>query len=267
MRQTREGVAINGTPLTSIDPDAVLLKVEEGATLRSFTASSPASGMGQHVDAMEQRTKDITLHVAVAIPRDRERRADVMDRITAWATQGEWDTPTGCRLTLASRPGRYLWCRCANLPQLGDLSAWTQGTAITMRAYAVPLWQADAPMRTAATLAAGSTQTMRATNTGNAPTRLWAEITPTSALTSVTIAAKGGDVMKLRGLSVAAGTVLRVGYDAEDRLYIRAGDASVLSKLSTNSSDYITLAPGATTISVATDAPAEAALYAYGRWY
>ncbi len=266
MRRTAAEIAINGVPLTSIDPDVVAVEVQEGSVQRQLTASGLGRPIGQHVDAMEQRTIDVTLLLAIALPRDLERRAMLLDKVVLWATQGEGNTTPGCRLTLNYRPGRYLWCRCVELPKPGTLYKWTQPISITWRAYDVPLWQAEAAQRQTVSIAANGAQSVRVPNVGTAPSRLWLNVTAGSSLSWVK-ASTSREIFQFSGMGIPARQTFQIGFDRCDLLTATAGRLSYLSHMTYDSADYLTIPPGGADVTIKTDAPGTVELYSYGRWY
>lgn len=266
MRRTAAEIAINGVPLASIDPDVVAVEVQEGSVQRQLTSSGLGRPIGQHVDAMEQRTIDVTLLLAIALPRDLERRAMLLDKVVLWATQGEGNTTPGCRLTLNYRPGRYLWCRCVELPKPGTLYKWTQPIAITWRAYDVPMWQAEAAQRQSVSIAANVGKVVRVPNVGTAPSKLWLNMTAGSNLGWVK-AQTATELFQFSGMSIPANQTFRVGFDRRDLLTATAGNSSYLSKLTNDSADFLAIPPGGTEVTIKTDASGTVELYSYGRWY
>lgn len=260
--RTRISAALNGEELHSLDSAIVMQGVDEGAASWNISTGGRAGNVGQHVNRIEKRYRDVIVNFAIAEMRDMIRRADILQRVCAWAAGGG-------DLTISYRDRQKLRVVCASLPAVKSLDQWAETYSITFRAYEVPFWVSmDA---TTATISAGTSGSASMRLKESAGGKLCFEASNGSGGTvdSVSVGANGKSII-FSGLGLGNGEVLVGDYDGKDiqRLRIRSGGSyrSVLNKRTTGSDDDILLKCGANTISVSSGAALSWNLYTYGRW-
>ena len=265
--RTRISVALNGIELHSLDGAIVLQGVDEGAPSWNITTGNRASREGQYINGIEKRYRDVVVSFAIAETRDLIRRADILQRVCAWAAAGG-------DLTVSYRDRQRLRVVCAALPAVKTLTKWAEAYSITFRAYTVPYWESmDAESVTAnAATSTSSVLTVRETAGG----KLCFEATNSSGSQADTavINCNGGSIGFL-GLGLLNGEKLILDYDGKDIQRIRilnaAGTAyrSAMAKRTTGSSDDLILKQGSNTIVTGTgetNIPLGWKFYTYGRW-
>lgn len=260
--RTKISVALNGIELHSLDGGIVLQGVDEGAASWNISTGNRAGKDGQFINSIEKRYRDVIVSFAIAEKQDLIRRADILQRVCAWAAAGG-------DLTVSYRDRQKLHVICSQLPSVKTLTKWAETYSITFRAYAVPFWQSmDAESADIASGTSGSA-TLRVKESAGG--KLCFEATNTSGGTvdTVSIAANGKSI-QLQNLGLTNGKKLILDYDDRDIQRIRtlSGStyASVLSNRTTNSDDDVPLKCGENTVTVTSGAAMSWKVYTYGRW-
>lgn len=260
--RTKISVALNGIELHSLDGGIVLQGVDEGAASWNITTGSRAGKDGQYINNFEKRYRDVVVSFAIAEKHDLIRRADILQRVCAWAAGGG-------DLTVSYRDRQRLRVVCAQLPAVKTLTKWAETYSITFRAYAVPFWQnMDAESANIASGTSGSA-TLRVKESAGG--KLCCEATNTSGGTVNTLSiAANGQSIQLQNLSLANGHKVIIDYDERDIQRIRTTNGStyvsVLGNRTTNSDDDILLNCGTNTVTVTSGAAMSWKVYTYGRW-
>jgi len=262
--RTRISVALNGIELHSLDGAIVLQGVDEGAPNWNITAGNRGGKDGQRVNSIEKRYRDVTVSFAIAEKRNLILRADILQRVCAWAAEGG-------DLTVSYRDRQKLRVVCAALPAVKTLTKWAETYSITFRAYAVPYWQSMDPevIDIAATASGSGVLTLRETAGGKLC--MVALNSSGSQVDTVSLTANG-DSFGFTGLALANGERLVIAYDENDiqQIYIinaaQTATRSALAARTAASSDDIRLKHGANTIGVGAGAALAWNLYTYGRW-
>lgn len=202
---------------------------------------------------------------------DPTARAECVDLLNAWAAPGGY-------LTLSNRPGKRIYVMPETLASEGTLHKSDEIASVRFSADLSPFWE-DAEATTAETpeAAAGDTAGVMQRIPGTAETPLSAVITPTAAITTVTISG-GGLSITLEGAKTLledgtyetqaicqAGETIEVGYE-DYTLFIRNGTTSLLPLRTEDSADEIMLAPGFQNMSVTADASVKALFSYRGRY-
>lgn len=229
MRDQR--VWLNGVEFGSAHPKLLLQHITEAPPEVEVKTTARAGAPGQYVTGLVPSRRQITVEFAVREALDFAARAEAVSAAAAWAWGGGW-------LELSSRPGLRIRVEPTELPGPNRLREWTQTLRMVLTAHSWPLWEEVNPSSASGT---GTSLTLQLPVGGTFETRLEAEITPQSGtLTSAEITADG-QTMTLSGLSVAAGTALKIFYDERHLLHIEAGSAGLLGK---RTGDDLALTPG-----------------------
>lgn len=261
--RTRISVALNGTELHAIDSAIVLQGVDEGAASWNISTGSRAGNAGQHVNSVEKRYRDVVVSFAIAEMRDMIRRADILQRVCAWAAAGG-------DLTVSYRDRQKLSVICAQLPAVKSLDKWAEAYSITFRAYEIPFWQSMD--RESATISAGTTGETTLRVKESAGGKLCFEATNGSGNSAATVAVgANGRLMQFGTLGLANGEKLILDYDGKDIQRIRILNTSnvyrsALDKRAASSVDDLLLHYGENGIGVASDVALSWNFYTYGRW-
>lgn len=261
--RTRISVALNGIELHSIDEAIVLQGVDEGSPSWNINAGNRANTIGQYVNSVEKKYRDVTVTFAIAEQRDLIRRHEILQQIFAWADKGG-------DLTVSYRDGQKLRVICTAMPAVKTLTKWAEIYSITFRAYEIPFWQStDKTSVTIAATSSGNT-TMRLRETGGGLLCFEATNSSGSTVNTLAVAANGRN-FTFSGLGLANGEKLRGDYDDRgiQRIRIQATGGtwrSAMAARATISNDDILLNPGANTVYVSSGEAVSWQLYTYGRW-
>lgn len=250
MRDQR--VYLNSVSLTDAHPLILLQHIEERAPEWDVRTGNRAGAPGQFVTSAQPSRREIAVAFAVREALDFARRAEAIAAAAAWMRDGGW-------LELSSRPNLRIHVTPTQFPGPGRLRDWTQDIQCVLTAYEWPLWSEAYP--SAVTLSSVNSGTAYISVPGTWETRLEAVITPKSTtLTSCSIAA-GGQTLSLSGLSVTAGTPLKIWWDERHLLRIEAGGTGLLGK---RTGDDLALGPGRYQVSVTCSASSDVKLTARG---
>lgn len=258
--RTKISVALNGIELHSIDGAIVLQEVNEAAPSWNITAGNRAGHSGQHVNSFEKRYRDVTVSFAIAEKSDLIRRADIIQRVCAWAAEGG-------DLTVSYRDRQKLRVICATLPAVNTISKWAEAYSVTFRAYAVPYWVSMDPESATVSATTSGSAAMRIKETGGGKLCFEATNGSGSTVNAAKVIANGKNI-EFTSLGLADGEKLIGDYDENDiqRLRILNGTTyrSVLDKRVGD--DDVLLQYGANTVYVTSGAALSWNLYTYGRW-
>ena len=227
-------VSINGNPLTTAVPKALLQQVVEENPKYDIESNPRAGAFGQFIDSAQRRS--LTVHVDFAINElyDLSTRAQMQTWAAKWAQDGY--------LTVSYRPYQRLRVAVSQRPALLSVRNYAQAFRASFTALTVPYWQ-DSGV---------TTETLTGTDKSGAitPTGTLSKIPvavtvshPSGTLTTLTLTA-GTTQMAFTGLSVAANTDLIIAYDDDYILSIKAGSTGVMSARSAASSDHLLVTPG-----------------------
>ena len=153
-------------------------------------------------------------------------------------------------------------------PALGNIRDFNSLIRIELEANDVPYWEEKTKNTATGTGSSGSTSLMLAGTAKEIPVEV--SFTPTGgALTGLTVTAACGGVtrsIQLSGLSVAQNSAVVFGRDSHDRLTIKNGSTSLMSKRTQASADDLILPAGVATVSWSANVAGTAEFSARGRW-
>lgn len=135
--RSQVSVSLNGVALTDVDERILLQRVDEAAPSVSQNTVGLANGIGQIVTSTERQYMDISIGFAIGIPRDLTRRAEILDKVTAWAANGGL-------LEVSYRPGKQLRVMMVQQLAVGYIREWTEEYTLVLRAF-IPFWEDVTP--------------------------------------------------------------------------------------------------------------------------
>ena len=246
--------AVNGIDLYSISDRIYIQEIEEKPALKVETMARPFYGMiDEGFMAHDQMAVKITFMIK---EYDRIFRADILEKICAWATMGY--------LTVNTRPNRRMYVRCTELPTMKTF-AWHEDMSIVFTAYGEACWEDETPLTK--TITATTEAVLEDFNVrGTLPCFLEAEIVNASGGTlSEIVLTANGETISLTGLSVPDTGKVELRYDERHYQVITANGVSILAYRS--GADDLILNPGHNNqISCVTDAACNVTFMARGMY-
>lgn len=220
-------VSLNDVPLSVVCPLAVVTSVqEEAATVETVTGEIPGGCGERLLDSLVKRRR-IVVSFVIRERFDLAVRSDSQERAAGWCRDG-W-------LRLSSRPNRRIWVHVTSRPALGEVRDYTQELSCEFETGAVPYWEDVYPSSSSGTGSTGSLMLLPGGTVERVPVE--AEITPEAeTLTDITISC-GETAMAFSGMTVPAGTTMRIYYGEDGILRATAGAAGVLSRRTPASAD------------------------------
>ena len=237
--------ALDGVQLDSIDSRILIQSIEPAAGKESIDAASIWGGSGSRVTGMHRDSLDVVLSFSINEKSYRpQARAEVLEKVNTWAAAGGW-------LTVNYKPGRRIRVIAAQLPGEGDMMHRNK-YSITFRAFGVPYWQEENPVRTRTN---GSSGSMAFGVNGNQETVMEASFKNTSGgtINTLTITA-GKSSISFTGLGLANGETFTLDHTDDGKrslLRCRIGSRSVLAKRTAGSSNDLFIDPGVQHVSYA----------------
>ena len=261
--RTKISVALNGIELHSLDEAIILQSLDEATPNWNITAGNRGNKTGQYVNSIEERYREIGITFAIDEKQDLIRRAEILQRVFAWAKAGG-------DLTVNYRDRQKLRVICTALPAIKTVTKWAETYSITFRAYGIPYWQSmdEESVTVAATASANATLQIR--ETGGGLLCFTAANASGSTVNTLAIAANNRHY-SFANLGLLDGETMRVDYDENglQRIRIQASGGtwrSVMSKRETTSNDDIILNPGTNTVSMTSGSAVTWRIFTKGRW-
>lgn len=253
--RTKSSIAINNVYLHDVDSRIIVQSITESEARLNPRAVTLASRTGQRLTGLERQTMDVTVHFSVLGRRDMIGRAQVIERVAAWAASGSI-------LTVDYRPNRQLHVVCVQYPSIGNIKEWDGAETIIFRAYEQPYWEDVLPMR----YARQGSGAVCVINPGTMAAPLEFEAVNNGEETVEALAVMMGDqLLGFDGLDLAPGDTVRVWYQ-DGVMHAGAGGASVYGKRTTASVDDLMLAPGANDVYVTSDGACDWRITVRGRY-
>ena len=151
---------------------------------------------------------------------------------------------------------------------MGSIRDYNSILRIELQANEIPYWEEKNRNKATGTGSTGSTSMLIGGTAKEIPVEV--SFTPTGgALTGLTVTAACGGVtrsIQLTGLSVAQNSAVVFGRDSHDRLTIKNGSTSLMSKRTQSSADDLILPAGVATVSWSANVAGNAEFSARGRW-
>lgn len=230
---TRYDAAINGTWLSEVDESVIVTDVQEQAQERISTGERP---LRSGLRFIRRKRESLTVSILFVIwEQDVERRKEILQKVLEWIAGADG----GGYLEVNDRDGQRLYVQVSRTPSLASALRWTDELTLELAAYEQPFWTDSDYVRTS-TSSAGS---LYVPGAGETPCEADVTNTGGSAVTYVTISA-GDTSMTFSGISLSAGQVLSISYDARGVLSARIGSASVLPMRTESSADDLNVRCG-----------------------
>ena len=258
---------LNGRKFSDIAPELILRDIAETPADMDVSTMRFANKPGQRMSSMVRTSLSVRL-VYVIRTQDIQRRMEIRDLIMEWAGNGGM-------LTINTRPGKMLNVVCEYDTALESSLRWTQDLSLTLTAYGFPYW-CDAA-ETVKVVKSNSTNqglnsyagTVYMSGQRDAYVSVSIHNNGNGAMTKLNITCDE-TVIKLSGMSLPAGHVVRIYYD-NDVLRIIDNTAtpsvSLLSYRTADSNDDLMLPAGMDSIiHVSADQAFDGTISARGVW-
>lgn len=254
--RTRYEAFLNKKSLSAIDPAIYILDIAYDAPRFSMETNAIPGRDGLRVSDRHAQSTSVTIKFEIH-DQDIARRQDICRRVQGWAMQGGI-------LTTNDRRGQRLNVICESLPSIDSALRWTKSLSVMLTAYEQPFWEDEQSRRVSISGASGSAS-LYAPGFG-ALTRVEADVKNNSSSTINALTLKAGaTTFDFTGLSLAPGGTLRIGYDENGLLSIRAGEESKMSSRTSASDDDLMIRTGrAETVSVTAGGSVSAVFHARG---
>lgn len=245
----RQDVSIGGNSLRAVDPRVIFRSVTEEDNDVDYEFASYAGRSGRILTASPlRRGKTIKIAFAIRELYDLTARAEVLEKVNAWAAD------TG-NLTMTSRPGRTLPVVCTKRAAGGNLRDYTAEYEIEYQSRSVPYWQST-EQTTHSYTGAGTTSILMSVG-GTAPTPVNVTVSLASAIDklTVTVTSSGSNSITVTK-SAASGDTISISHDANGflRVAYRASGSQdntyIMDCVDPASSDDLTADPRATSVTL-----------------
>lgn len=245
--------------LQDIDDAIAVLDIQEaGATIN--TQAVQLVGLdGSRIIRRQRASLQVNILLAVR-EQNIPRRQAIIQRINRWARGGGY-------LEVSDRPGQRLRVTLDTPLTVSSALRWTQTLTLSFMAYERPYWESI--QETAARFdAAASVHNGSLRLPGDAPYALAeAELTSAQGGTGDVTVAVGDTSITLENVSLAAGDVIRIGYDDSAVLRITRGEESLLAHRTARSSDDLLAVPGRSNdVRILAPVDVQATISARGCW-
>lgn len=265
--QLAHRVSLGGVQLDEIDERIIIKAVDGGAGKDTVTKANTGAVDGARITGKRRDSIEVQVKFSMNIRRDiMEERADVLERIIAWATRGGY-------LRIGYKPNRRLFIDEVTTPGEGDLWKRLSEYTITFRANAIPYWEED----DAVSAATETTQNGSGTITVNGSARTVADCelqNMSGANINIAEIAIGGKTMSFSALALAGDECLVIDHaitEGKNVIRIRIRDAlgeyrSALGKRSAASADEFEVTPGSCAVSFSAQRACQLTVKVRGRF-
>ena len=234
--------------------------VEESEPDQDITYGDRPSRGGRDILKSKRISPKIIISAKIHELYDLDKRAYTAQAIAKWAE--------GSILELSYRPGQRIRVSKTKTPALGNVRDFNHIIQIELEADEFPYWEDKNKNEVTGSGSTGSTSLLIAGTAKEIPVEV--SFTPTGgALTGMTVTAACGGVtrsIQLTSLSVAQNSAVVFGRDSHDRLTIKNGSTSLMSKRTQGSADDLILPAGVATVSWSANVTGSAKFSARGRW-
>lgn len=254
---SRYEVTLGGVKLSSIDKNLLILDVAYSGVQPSLKTYNVASLDGYDVSRTfyEKQTVTVTFELHIY---DIAKRNEALQKVNAWIGTGRKN------LYVNDRKNQYLPVRCTQYATIESVRNWTDPVTIVFETDYIPFWRSSSQKTLTLTGSKPSGTLKLDGNVGNSLVTI--EATANVAITSFK-ATVGNTNVELKGISVPSGKTLVIDYLHERYLRVRANGSSVMSKLSTASTDNLLAPCGAnTSVSIVASGKVTATIKARGLW-
>lgn len=277
---SRFDVTLNSVSMSSLADEIIIRDIIEEPVEQEIYKSKRSIYPGQRVSRTVRRA--LTVRVVYVIrSRSITRRAEIRDKIAAWAKDGG-TLRVNYRMTTKTTTDGYTYTEGKQLthveldesPALDSSLKWTQDLQLSFTSYTVPYWEnlmklgikfVVDTMHSVLPYYVYSGSAYCSSTAPKTPVTLQITNTSNSTLTYLNIqvgTAPNSTHFTFNGLSIAAGSSMYVEYTEEDLLRIRNSDyASLMAYRTATSDDDLMLSPGSNTIAFFTNTPVEGYLF------
>lgn len=250
----RFDVALDGRSMSALADEIIIRDVIEEPEERDLYRRNRANSPGQIVTGAVRRSLKVRV-LYVIRTQDVQRRAQILDMISAWAQAGG-------ALSVTYRPGIALQTTLEEPPSLSSSLRWRQDLTLTFSAYEVPFWRSTSAKEHG--LVTGEAVDGLYGYTGEIMCESTADSTPVSArmrnasgmaMTRLYITV-GDTRFAFESMSVDPGRYVVIAYDQHGTLSIKDDQGTQLMQYRTGASDDdLICKPGANAVSVSADVP------------
>ena len=249
--------ALGGVQLDEIASEIVIRRLDPGQTKETVSTTAKMGGFGTRVTGEHKDTLEASVTFAIDLPkRMLAERREIFEAVKAWALKKGW-------LTMNEMPDRRMYVDKVILPASGDLWEWTNEFTLGFRAYNVPFWQDEMPVKAASgTQSSGSVTLEIGGNTG---TVIDATFENKSGMTinNFWIQANGNRIT-LANLGLGGTQKLSISHGTDGLLRIKRGSTDVYDKYT--GADDLYVKPGSVTVTFQADRAGILTVQAAGRY-
>lgn len=219
---SRYEAVLNGQALGGISADILVLDIRHTAPAFTNETFTPAKRQGGRIyrRQLNKTTVTITFEIHTYDIRERQR---ICNEVQRWARNGGI-------LQTNDREGQRLRCVCDTFPVISSAMRWTDPLTVVFSAYAYPYWEELIPTKVTLSGTSGSSSVF-VPGCVQDEAVVEATITANAALTTVNLIVNSR-TMSLTGLSVAAGSTIKLIYDDDMIQSIKTGSTSLLANRS-----------------------------------
>lgn len=246
---------LNGVSIYSAHEKIIGARIVEANAPYETEYESAAMLPGQRLIYKKRTGLNVSLFVKVRELYDMPARMDAINAINSWAAKGG-------TLKLSYRRSQTLNVKLIQPASVSDIREYTTEFELIFTADGWPYWQDSAESHSLHTASSGSAVMQIA---GNAPTTVDVSLTAIDPITEITVTVDDASV-KLSGLSISEGTLVRIFHLPSGIMTITADGTSIYSMLSADSGDCLMTNGGNANISFTLDGAAGVSFYAKGRW-
>ena len=245
--QLAHRVSLGGVQLDEIDTRIIIKAVEIGAGKDTVTTAGSAAGDGTRITGKRRDSVEVLVRFSMNIRRNTmEERADVLERINAWAAKGGY-------LRINYKPNRRLMADEIVTPGEGDLWKRLSEYTITMRAHAIPYFEDDtAQEQQIGGISSGGSGVIALGGSAKTPVSVALENRSGRAIATATVTV-GGRQMQFEGLNLGGNETLVIDTDEKGYLRIRIQNgtswrSAMAARADLSADDFVT-EPGDVSIS------------------
>ena len=227
---------LNGVALSSVNPDILILDIEQPSTNIRTETFTTAKRNGARIYKRRIEKTSVTIRFAI-------RKYDIADRRAVCSDVVRW-AKNGGILETNDRDGQRLRCVLDTTPIIQSALRWTDPLTITFTAYALPFWEEKEQSVLHLSGTSGEGTLYVPGNIDGA--MIEATVTSNGSLSTLSLTANGKTIT-LGGLSVGTGGVVELKYNDEMVQSIKADGVSVLNKR-TGADDLVAVCGGSNTL-------------------
>ena len=249
--------ALGGVELDELAREIVIRNIDPGLTRENVQAVSRMGGVGSRITGEHMDLLEASVTFAIDLPKKEiTARREIFDAVKNWALAKGW-------FTTSEMPEKRMYVDKAILPAGGDMWDWLAEYTITLRAYNVPFWQDETPLKAVSGTNASGSLTVEVG--GNTESVLDATFENKSGMTinNFWIQANGNRIT-LSGLGLGGSQTLSISHGTDGLLRIRKGSTDVYSKYT--GADDLYVNPGSIAVTFQADRAGILTVQSVGRY-